>query len=177
MSAVVIFPEGTKIQGNKSLLVLQSVANMAAVDLSTEIAAAETVNATFFIYGNFSPDAEANKGSAPARLGDKTEREEFGRVKYSISDLMYVHDPQAADSTDENKVKAACPEGADVYLLERIGPDAETDDYAATQKYKIHHVRVGPQVEVDTDDSEFAEAAIKQAVAYIEPPVKGVIAA
>lgn len=173
----VVFPEGTKIQGNKSILVLQSVATPASVDLSSEIGDAATVNATFYLYGNFSPTADPNRGEAPARLGDKVAREQFGRVKYAIGDLSYVYDPQAADSTTENKVKAACPEGADVYLLERIGPDAETDIYAVGQRYNLHHVLLGPQTKVDTGSDEFSEAALSQPVSYVEPPVAGIIVA
>ena len=171
MTAEVVFPEATKVQGNKSLVIMQDVAVLTAPDLSSEINALTSVNGTFYIYGKFAPTAEANKGSAPARLGDKIEREEFGRVKNAIEDLMYVHNPQEDDTDEANAVRAAMPEGAEVYVLERVGPDAETADYAAGQRGRIHHLRCGPQSWVDTDDSEFGEAAIKQAVSYVEPPV------
>lgn len=173
----VIFPEATKAQGNKSVVVIQTVADPTAPKLATEINAATSVNASFYFYGGFNPTAEPNKGSAPSRLADTVEREEFGKTKFSIGDLSYVVDPQGEDTDEPNLLKAALPEGGDIWILERRGLNAKTAALATTQKVRMHHVTVGPQVGGETSEDEFAEFNMTQSVMYVEPPVDGVIAA
>lgn len=173
----VVFPTAVKAQGNNSVTVLQTVADPTAPSLATEVNGASSVDVSFYLYGGFSPTAEANKGSAPARLGDTIEREEFGRVKTTIADLQYVFDPQADDTDPANAAKAALPEGAEVWLMQRAGLNAKTDDKAVAQKVVMHHVVLGPQNKTQTGDDEFAEFSITQAVSYLEPPIDGTIAA
>lgn len=172
----VVFPTATKAQGNNSVVVLQTVATPASPSLGTEINATSSVDVSFYLYGDFQPTAEANKGSAPARLGDTTERESFGRVKHTYGDLQYVYDPQGADTTSDNKAKAALPEGAEVWLMQRIGLNADTAAMATGQKVIMHHVVVGPQSRTQTGSDEFAEFSITQPVMSLEPPVEGTIA-
>ena len=177
MAADVVFPTAVKAQGNNSVVAVQTVATPASPSLATEINATSSVNVSFYLYGGFAPTAEANKGSAPARLADTIEREEFGRVKTTIADLQYVYDPQADDTDPANAAKAALPEGAEVWLVQRAGLNAETVDFAAAQQVVMHHVVLGPQNKTQTGDDEFAEFSITQAVSYLEPPIDGVIAA
>jgi hypothetical protein len=167
----VIFPEATKSLGNTSVIAVATIANMSAPDLSSEIAAVTSVNGSCYLYADMVASGETNKGTAPTRACEKTEREEFGRTKFSISDIQYVYDPQAADSTDENLFKAALAPDTELYLVERVGLDARTTAVAAGQKVNVHHVRVGPQNRTKTGDGEFDEFSITQAVSYIEDPV------
>jgi hypothetical protein len=167
----VIFPEATKSLGNTMLIAVATISNMSAPDLSSEINASTSVIGSCYLYADMVATGETNKGTAPTRSCEKTEREEFGRTKYSISDIQYVYDPQAAATTDENLFKAALAPDTELYLVERVGLDSRTTALAAGQKVNVHHVRVGPQNRTKTGDGEFDEFSITQAVSYIEDPV------
>jgi hypothetical protein len=117
----IIFPEATKVQGNTSVVVVQTIANMAAPDLSSEINAGSSVNVSCFLYGDLNPTVETNKGEAPRRLCTTQVFQQFGNTTYEVPDLQYVYDPQAASSTDDNKALAALTEGSEVYLVIRRG--------------------------------------------------------
>lgn len=166
----VIFPEATKSLGNTMVVAVATIANMSAPDLSSELSAGTSVIGSCFLYADMVATGETNKGTAPTRACEKTEREEFGRTKFSISDIQYVYDPQAG-ATDENKFKDALAPDTELYLVERVGLDAQDVALAAGQKVNVHHVRVGPQNRTKTGDGEFDEFSITQAVSYIEDPV------
>jgi hypothetical protein len=167
----VIFPEAVKAQGNKSVTVVQTVADAAGgPSLATEINAAGSVNVSCYLFGNFSATSTTNRGSAPRRLCTTEELQEFGTTTHEVSDLSYVYSPQEADTTDANKAKAALVEGSEVWLVERLGLNARTDAIAAGQKVNLHHVRLGPQNRSETGDGEFDQFSIMQSVIYVEPP-------
>lgn len=165
----IIFPEATKSLGNTTLVAVETIANMSAPALATEINAASSVIGSCFLYADVVAAGETNKGTAPTRACEKTEREEFGRTKYSIQDIQYVYDPQAG-ATDENKFKDLLEPDTELFLVERLGLDKDTA-LAVGQKVNVHHVRVGPQNRTKTGDGEFDEFSITQAVSYIEDPV------
>lgn len=171
----VIFPEATQQLGNTSVTVVQTVANMAAPDLSTEINAVSSVNVSCFLYSGGVGTSNTNKGSAPRRVCTKAELQQFGITNYEVTDLSYVYDPQAADSTDDNKAKAALTEGSEVYLIVRKGLDAETVAYAAGQYVDVWHVELGPQNRTQTGDGEFDEFSITQSVVVKSPPQQDVL--
>lgn len=165
----IIFPEATKSLGNTTLVAVVTIADMDAPSLATEINAGTSVIGSCFLYADVVASGETNKGTAPTRACEKTEREEFGRTKYSIQDIQYVYDPQAG-ATDENEFKDLLEPDTELYLVERMGLDKDTA-LAAGQKVNVHHVRVGPQNRTKTGDGEFDEFSITQAVSYIEDPV------
>lgn len=166
----VIFPEATAQLGNTSITVVQTVADMAAPKLATEINAASSVNVSCFLYSGGVGTATTNKGSAPRRICTKAELQQFGVTNYEVTDLSYVYNPQAADSTDDNKAKAALTEGSEVYLIVRKGLDAETAAYATGQYVDVWHVELGPQNRGVTGDGEFDEFNIVQSVIVKSPP-------
>lgn len=167
----VVFPVATKSLGNTSVVAVATIANTSAPSLATEINASTSVNGSCYLYADMVATGETNKGTAPTRACEKTEREEFGRTKYSISDIQYVYDPQAADTTDENLFKAAMAPDTELYIVERVGLDSQTSALAVGQKVNVHHVRVGPQNRTKTGDGEFDEFSITQAVSYVTDPV------
>lgn len=166
----VIFPEATKVQGNTSVTVVQTVADMAAPDLSSEINAVSSVNVSCFLYSGGVGTATTAKGEAPRRVCTTETFQQFGNTSYEVSDLMYVYDPQGDDAAEANKAKAALVEGSEVFLVIRKGLDAKSTAYAAGQQVDIWHVRLGPQNRGVTGDGEFDEFAIVQSVIAIEPP-------
>jgi hypothetical protein len=171
----VYFPEATKSLGNTALIVVQDIADMSAPDLDSEIGAGTSVAAQCFLYADMVATGDTNKGTAPTRACEQSEREEFGRTKYAITDIQYVHDPQGDDAAADNALRAALPPGSEVFLVERQGPNSRTTALADGDLVNIHHVRVGPQNRGKTGDGEFDEFSITQAVAYIEDPVYDVV--
>lgn len=170
----VLFPEATKVQGNTSVIVVQTLASMAAPDLSSEINAGSSVNVSCFLYGDLNPTVTTNKGEAPRRLCTTQVFQQFGNTTYEVPDLQYVYDPQANDSADANKAKAALEEGSEVYLVIRRGLNAQTDVVAAGDLVDTWHVRLGPQNRSTTGDGEFDEYSITQSVIALGPPQYGV---
>lgn len=167
----VYFPEATKSLGNTALIVVQSLAAPSAPSLATDIGGATAVAAQCFLYADIVATGETNKGTAPTRACESTEREEFGRTKYAITDIQYVHNPQENDAHADNALRGALPADAEVYLIERQGPDSRTVAMAAGDLVNVHHVRVGPQNRGKTGDGEFDEFSITQALSYISDPV------
>lgn len=170
----VLFPEATKVQGNTSVVVVQTVANMAAPDLSSEVNAASSVNVSCFLYGDLNPTVTTNKGEAPRRLCTTQVFQQFGNTTYEVPDLQYVYDPQSDDTVDANKAKAALAEGSEVFLVVRRGLNAQTDAVAAGDRVDVWNVRLGPQNRSTTGDGEFDEYSITQSVIALGPPQYGV---
>jgi hypothetical protein len=166
----VVFPESVKAQGNTSVVVVQTIASMAAPDLSSEIGAGSSVNVSCYLYGSIDPAITTNKGTAPRRLCTTSQFEQFGVTTYSFPDLQYVYDPQAGSSDPANAALAALDEGSEPYLVIRRGLNAQTDALTAGELVDVWHVRLGPQNRSVTGDDEFGEYAITQSVIVLEPP-------
>lgn len=166
----IVFPEATKVQGNTSVTVVQTVADMAAPKLATEINAASSVNVSCFLYSGGVGTSTTSKGEAPRRLCTTETFQQFGNTSYEVTDLMYVYNPQGDDTDEANEAKAALTEGTDVYLVIRKGLDAQSAAYAVDQRVDVWHVRLGPQNRSQTGDDEFAEFAITQPVIVLEAP-------
>lgn len=170
----VLFPSDTPILGNTSVLVVQTMANPSAPDLSSDILAASTVNVSCFIINGGVGTSTTNKGEAPRRLCTKSTLQQFGQTTYEITDLQYVYDPQAAPSDDDNKARAALAEGSEVYLIMRRGLDAQDTAYAVGQRVDVWKVQLGPQNKTQTGDGEFDVYTITQTVVAKAPPVEDV---
>lgn len=174
----VIFPEGTLVEANESLFVVQSVADLEAIDLSTEIGALTTVDGSYYLFGRFTAGGDTATGNAPKRHGEKGQRQVDGDTTFSIERLQIMWDPQGSDSVDANKVKAALEPGTSVVIVQRPGiPNDGSVPPVATQKYIAHHVRCGLQIQGRTSDDAFGEYCLNQTVSYIEPPVHGAFVA
>jgi len=168
----VLFPEATKAQGNISVTVVASIDDTSAPSLATDVNATSSVNVSCFLYDNGSVvNATTNKVTANARLCTTEQFQQFGNTTYEVSDLIYVYDPQASGSADENQAKDLLDEGSDVYIVERNGLDARTSAYAAAQLVNIYHVRLGKQNRTRQGDAEAAEFSITQSAILLEPPV------
>lgn len=166
----VLFPEATKAQGNISVTVVQTIADMAAPKLATEINAASSVNVSCFLYNGGMGTLTQNKGEAPRRLCTTDTFQQFGNTSYDVSDLSYLYNPQEDDADPANEAKAALTEGTDVYLVVRKGLDAQTSAYATGQLVDVWHVRLGPQNRSMTGDGEFDEFAITQSAIVLKAP-------
>lgn len=176
----VVSPEGTPTLGNTKVQAVVSIADMTAPKLATEINAATSVDASFYLYpAGWTPNGDTPKGQKPPRLGSKKSAESLNRTQYTIGALQYVHDPQAADSAAGNELRELLQDGVEIYFVERMGLDAETDAFATGQRVLVHHLRLGPQVESGDRTDENGEFFINQAAVYVtgDGPIVGIIAA
>lgn len=170
----VLFPEATQVYGNTSVTVVQTIADPAAPKLATEINAASSVNVSCFLYSGGVGTSTTNKGEAPRRLCTKDVLQQFGTTTYEVTDLQYTYDPQEASTTNNNKARAALPEGSEVYLVIRRGLDAQDTAYAAGQIVDVWKVKLGPQNKTQTGDGEFDEYSITQSVVAMTQPKQDV---
>jgi len=173
----VVFPEAVKQQGNTSVVAVQTISDLSAPSLATEIDATTSVNISCYLYSGGVGSSTTNKGEAPSRLCSTQRFQQFGNTTYEVTDLQYVYDPQAPDTDPANKAKTALTEGTEVYLVVRKGLNAQTAGYAVAQKVDIWHVRLGPQNRGATGDGEFDEYAITQSVVPLGPPTEDAVIA
>jgi hypothetical protein len=172
----VIYPEATPVQGNTSLLLMPTVADLDSVSLATEVNGASAVNVSCFVR-DFNPELQSNTGNAPARLCTVVQLPVEGLTQFSPIEVRYVYDPQAADSTNDNKAKAFLTRGTEFYALVRKGFDAQNTAFAAGQRYELWKFRAGRQNKVRSGTDEFSEYEISQQWFPLTEPVDGTIAA
>ncbi len=174
----VVFPEAVTAQGKKKVVILtaEPVSYAAITDAEAEAGVTAGLEATMYFLGQFAPGGSQNKGNGPRRVGESTQLQRLGNATFESPTLSYVHDPQGADADVVNKVKAALDPGAEVWIIERAGIDVDTT-FAATQKYRLHHLELGEQFFSPSGDDEFAIEQVTQETGYLTPPVAGVIAA
>lgn len=165
----VIFPDVPTAQGNVKVTFVTTMA-IPGEPTVAELTAVGAVDASFIITeGNWAPNAEANRGTAPRRLGSKRQFESFGAVTESIPDLVYVVDPQAGPTDPEKKLYSLLADGAELYAVERLGIDAEDNEFAIGDYVTTYPIRVSvPVITGDTSD-EFAEFVVTQAVSVRSP--------
>jgi hypothetical protein len=163
-----IYPESTPSFGNTKVKAVTTIASDAAPSLATEVNAVTSLDVSCFIR-DWNPEITSNSGTAPPRLCTKTSMPQEG--------TSHVYDPQAADSTDENKAKALFVQGTTHKFVVRKGLDAQSTAFAASQRVEVWEMRAGRQNKVRSGDDEFAEFEISQMFYPIEAPTDGVIAA
>jgi hypothetical protein len=174
----VVYPEGTPTLGTISTRAVLSVTSLVAPKLATEINAATSVKADLYLFpAGWNPTGTTGKGTKPARLASKRDRQQLNRTSYELPDLQYIYDPQGDDSDPGNEMKEICVEGAKLYIVERRGPDAEDDVWVVGEKVRTHYIMLGPQIPMGDPSDENAEHFIQQSLVYINNgPVDGVIA-
>lgn len=175
----VVYPEGTPTLGNTKVAATVAVADMTAPSLGTEIEAATSVDISCYLMDSgWNPDATTAKGTKANRLCSKSEQEQLNRTTWSIPDLMYTYDPQAADEAPGNEAKELLAEGSLVYFIERRGLDAQDEVFAVGDRTRTFLLRLGPQIESGDLTDVNGEYVIKQSVSLeTDAPVAGVVAA
>lgn len=174
MALDVVFPEAIKAEGNISVTVVPKASLTSTAAPSLADLTADGVNVSMYLYSGAADASSAtNTGTAPRRLGSKDVFNEFGETTHTIGDLQYVYSPQADDTDPANAALAVCGEGAQVYIIYRYGPDAETP-LAVGDKVNIWLAELGPQNETPTGTGEFDQLAVSQAAIAKAAPVKRV---
>ena len=171
----VLFPEATPVLGNLKVLVADAVATGTAPDLSSEIGASGSLDISCYIR-SWNVDVTTNTGTAPSRLCSTLDLPQTGKSSMPAIELRYVYDPQADDTTDENKLKAKLVEGTELYVVVRKGLPFATA-FAAGQQTEVYKVRVGRQNRVTSGDDEYAEFEISQYLYPVTLPSYGAVVA
>jgi hypothetical protein len=161
----VTIPPGVRAEGNLKVAYVPTIAVVTAPTV-TEVTAAGALDISFFLTGgNFKPSGEQARGD-DRRVGSKQTFEQLGREKSTIDDLIYVADPQAAAAAVNNKAMELFQEGVSGFFVVRYGLDAETVDFAATQKVDVWPIKFGVQNKTQlAENDEFALITITQSVA------------
>lgn len=172
----IIYPEATPVQGNTKVKVVLAIADPDTPSLATEINAASSLDISLFVR-DWNPEMTSNSGSAPARLATTVQLPVEGNTQFNAIEIRYVYDPQADDTTDENKAKALLVRGTEFYAVVRKGLDAQATAFAATQRVEVWKFRAGRQNFVRSGEDEFSEYEVSQLLYPQVEPVHGVIAA
>lgn len=172
----VIYPEATPVQGNTKVVVVDTIAVLTAPDLSSEIGAVTSLDISCFLR-DWDPQVSFNTGNAPARVCTTVQLPVQGNTTFSPIEVRYVYDPQAADSTDDNKAKAKLVSGTEFYAVVRKGLDARNTAMAATQYVEVWKFRCGPQQRTRSGTDEFSEYEIVQQLFPLTEPTYGQIVA
>ncbi len=172
----VITPEATPVQGNTKAWFVLTVAAPATLDLSSEIGHASTIDVSCFLR-DFNPEMSSNSGNSPGRLCTTVQLPVEGNTQFSPIEVRYVYDPQAATSTDDNKLRLAAVRGTEFYLVVRKGLDAQSVAGAAGQYTETWKFRAGRQNYVRSGTDEFSEYEISQQWFPLIEPVHGAIVA
>lgn len=172
----VIYPEATPVQGNTKLKAVLTIATPASPSLGTEIDAASSVDVSCFVR-DWNPEINSNTGNAPSRVCTTVQLPVEGNTQFNAIEVRYVYDPQADDSTDDNKAKALLVRGTEFYMVVRKGLDAQATDFAVGQRVEVWRFRAGRQNKVRSGTDEFSEYEISQQLFPLAEPVDGVIVA
>lgn len=176
MTLDILYPEATPVQGNTTIAVVASVDDLEAPSLATEINAAGSLILSCFVR-DWNPELQSNQGNAPSRLCTTVQLPVEGNTQFNPIEIRYVYDPQADDTSDDNKAKALLTRGSEFYFIVRKGFDAKTTDFATTQRVEVWKVRCGRQNRVRSGEDEFSEYEISQQIFPLIEPVDGVVAA
>lgn len=175
----VILPDTTKSYGAQSLVVLTTKPTNLEAATAAEITAGE--NITCHMVGDWWPTAATSKVARQRKMCQTKTSTTIGETTWDTPRLMYTYNPQTIDTPGSagNEAYEALPEGATVYLVQRLGKSG-TSDVVATDNYRLIPVDLGPQVPATSADDAGGEFVIVQEVSFAEgydAPVDGVVAA
>lgn len=174
----IIVPAQVSVQtlGNVKVAAVVAIANTAAPSLATEVNASTSIDFSCALTNDgFKPTADQGKTNKKRRMCATSDTEFLQPAQYSFEKLMYsVGDPQSEDSA----IIGLMVEGVKLYLVERLGIDADTA-FAAGQKVRVHYVQLGAPVAMYDPSSDSDEFLKSQTLVYVNgtKPVAGVIAA
>lgn len=176
----ITMPETTDSFGNLSLVVLTSApASLDAASLVADLASSENISC--HMIGDWWPSATTNKVSRQRKMCQTQITQALGQTTHETPALVYTYNPQTVGTPGGagNEAYEALPEGATVYLLQRLGKPG-TSALAAGDAYRLFPVELGPQVPGASAEDEGGEFVINQEVSFAsgyDGPVDGVVAA
>lgn len=161
-------PVTIKSQGNTTLIVLTTPPAVTTAPTKAELNAGKFI--TCHVYGDFGATPTQNTGSAPRKMCSRVEPQQLGNVTYTINDISYSYNPQAAAAPAGagNTAFDALTEGALVYLVEGPGIDGLTSVLAEDDVINLYYVECGVQRRGRTGDGEFDEFNITQSFVMVD---------
>lgn len=175
----ILMPETTSSFGNMSLVVLTSRPAVLSAITTAELAAGENISCHGV--GDWWPTASTNKVSRQRKMCQTKVSQALGTTTHEAPALTYTYNPQTAGTAGSpgNEAYEALPEGAERYIVQRLGKKGNTD-FGAGDAYRLIAVETGPQVPGTSAEDEGGEFVITQEVGFLEgfdSPIDGVIAA
>ena len=149
--------DGVSSNETVSLRWVETLANPAAPDLSTEINAVSSVALECLVVGQFDIDFSVDRTQL-RRMCSRQVRERSGPVTYSIQDLFVVYDPQDL-AAGVSAAYAALTDGATGYLVERRGVHVDTP-WAAGDLVRVIPVEVANANPAPPEDDNELQARI-----------------
>lgn len=175
----ILLPNTTKSLGAQSLIVLTSAPADLDAATAAEVLAGE--NITCHMVGDWWPTAATEKTARQRKMCQTKTATTLGVTTWETPTLRYTYNPQTIETpgASGNEAYEALPEGATVYLVQRLGLPGNSAA-AATNNYRLFPVELGPQVPGTSADDAGGEFIINQEVSLLEgydEPIDGVIAA
>lgn len=174
----VTIPESTSSFGNLSLVILSAEPTSLTAVTTAQITAG--VNVTCHMFGDWLPTATTNKVDRQRRMCQTKTTQALGTTTHETPALQYSYNPQSVGDAgaDGNEAYEVLPEGAVVYLLQRLGKSG-TSDLVTGDKYRLFPVDLGPQIPGVSSEDEGGEFVINQEVSFadgFDGPIDGEVA-
>lgn len=151
----VLFPELISAPGQLKLALVDSIADLAAPKLATEINAVTSLDISCFVISEgWGPNSDQAKGTAPRRVCTVASQETLGTASETLPDLLYAWDPQGAGTVDANKLYTKATPGTTKFIVARYGL-VYTAAWAVGQFVDVHKVKFGvynPQAPIGDDN-------------------------
>lgn len=158
-----VLTTGVKAQGNLKLNWVTTIAAPTTAVTVAEINAGVDVSC-YFMADGWAPAVDVSRGTSPARLCTTIQFEQFGNSVFSLGDLRYSWQPQAAALASGVAAYEALVPGTSGYFVERQGLNATTSAWATTQFANIWPVTLGNRLSTGDTSDEFAEFVVTQGV-------------
>lgn len=169
-----VFPAGvsgagtTRIQLMPTDLASTSAPSAAALNAGVDVS-------PYFLAGSFQIGLTQNKVD-DTRVSDETVRESFGRATFTLDNLQYVWEPQAAPASPTNLAYDNFTPGTTRQLVLRYGV-ASGDAFASGQKVEVYSATFGERVPLVPGVDEGSKHLIQQSVSLARLEDAGTVAA
>lgn len=172
-------PATVKSFGNETLHVLTTLPGAPAAITAAQVTAGK--NITCHMVGDWYVPAETNKVARQRKMCETQTTESLGITTWQPGDLTYTYLPQLAGtpSSPGNEAYEAMPQGATVYVIQRLGKSGKTT-LTTGDRYLLWPLELGPQVPGPSSDDEGGEFVITQACAFAagySGPIAGTLVA
>lgn len=163
-------PNSAKVYTRDKWIFVPTLADQDAPAAATEVNGASALDLSKMLFASSArPSASTNLASAPRRLGDASVFQFVGETSWTLGELRYSFDPQAAAASEGKEAYETLPAGTTGFLINALNFPVD-DDLAAADFVSVYPVEFGVQVETPEGDGEGAEVAIAQTVAITNPP-------
>lgn len=164
--AAPIRPNGVTAFGKEKWIFVPTLTSRTAPPLA-DVNSASGLDITGYLYaeGFDGLGADTSRVTAPRRVLDTVMAERLGSSTWTLGDMLYMVDPQAAAGSNGRKAMEKFPEGTEGELLYVLGIDGDASALTVGDTIAaIIPVEFGPQLPVKTAAGEEGEVAIRQPV-------------